>query len=335
MTDPLTPKVADAVIEEAKGLLNKFLGPAFEEAGAMLGNNVRMFRLRQEIKLLRKAEQILNEAGLKPKAVNMRVLLPLLDTAVLEDNEDMAERWASLLASAANPDNQTALEASFIEILKQLVPTHAFVLDVFYEQIKRDKLPPEQWGERGYVFSDLKGFLQKDVPQFDVAIDNLLRLHLVAYPTPNLGIANGHEVRVQVTSSNILCATSLGYAFVSACGHGRTFRNHSYGIPGYDISNVYWTRGGSLNLSPAPSAKAIPSGAVSPELELQILMEAHSVAFNIGCEKPGVALFGRTLRVHLGKMESCKNEMEFIKATFPLREFCAERDLKLETHRVL
>jgi hypothetical protein len=164
MSDHLPPEVTSAAVEEAKGLLNKFLGSAFKEAGAMLGNNVRMFRLRQEIKLLRKAEQILKDSGLEPKAVN---------------------------------------------------------------------------------------------------------------------------------------------------------------------------RGGSLNLSPAPSAKAIPPGAISPELELKILMEAHSIVFKIGCEKPGVALFGRTLRVHLGKMESCKNEMEFLEATFPLREFCAERDLKLETHRVL
>jgi hypothetical protein len=83
MTNPLTPKIADAAVAEVKGLLNKFLGPAFEEAGGMLGNNVRMFRLRQEIKLLRKAEQVLKDAGLEPKVVNMRVLLPLLDAAVL------------------------------------------------------------------------------------------------------------------------------------------------------------------------------------------------------------------------------------------------------------
>jgi len=295
----------------------------------MLGNRIRMFRLSQEVKLLRKAEKILEDSGLKPKVVNLRTLLPLLDAAVLEDDEDMAERWASLLASAANPDNKTGVEASFIEILKQLVPAHAFVLDVFYEQIKRDKLSPEEWAERGYVFSELKAFLQRDVPEFDVAIDNLLRLHLVAYPTPNLGIANGHEVRVQVTSSNILCATSLGYAFISACGHGRTFRNTSYGIPGYDIPNVYHTRGGSIHLTPAPSAKAIPPGAIPVAMVLNIQLEAHSIAFNAGCENPGVALIGRTLRVHLGKSKLAQE------ALVPLREYCAERDLQLETYQEL
>src|SRR5882724_4981922 len=252
---PIPPEVSKAVLEEALSLIKTFLGPASKEFGEIGGECVRFFRFERQVNCLRKAHQIVKDAGISPKAVNMRVLFPLLDAAGFVDDETMSERWASLLASAANPNNQTGLEASFIEILKQLVPTHAFVLDVFYEQVASKKLPPEQWAERGFVFSDLKGFLQKDVPQFDVAIDNLLRLHLVGYPTPSLGIANGHEVRVQVTSSNILCATSLGHAFVTACGHGRTFRSHSYGIPGYDISNVYWTRGGSLKITPTPSPK--------------------------------------------------------------------------------
>lgn len=249
MKNPLEPLAAIAApVKDITELLNKFLSPALQEAGDAVGSRIRVFRLKQETKLLSKSISILEEAGLKPKPVSLKVLFPLLDAAVLEEDDQMAERWASLLASAANPNNQTALESSFIEILKQLAPPHAFVLDVFYEQIERDKLPPEQWAERGYVFSDLKGFLSKEVPQFDVAIENLLRLNLVAYPTVKLGIANGQDVRIQVTSSNILCATSLGHAFISACGHGRTPRNTSYGVPENSVSNFFWTEGRSLRL---------------------------------------------------------------------------------------
>jgi hypothetical protein len=233
----------------AAGLFSAFLKPGFAELGAMIEDRARMFRFRGQIKLLEKTNKILDSAGLKPKAVNVKVLLPLLEAAALEDDEEMQNRWASLLAAAANPDKLLDLEQSFIEILKQLVAAHAFVLDVFYEQVKRDNLPPEKWDESGYVLSDLKAFLQKEVPQFDVAIENLLRLNLVAYPTASLGIANGREVRVRVTSSNILCATNLGYAFVAACGHGRRVRNHAYGVPGDDISNVFWTKGGPIKFS--------------------------------------------------------------------------------------
>ena len=131
MDNPLPPDVTKAALEQAKDLLNKFLGSGIGQAGAAIGDRVRFFRFGQQVKLLLRAQQILEEAGLQPKAVNMRVLFPLLETAALEDDETMVERWASLLASAANPNNQSALEASFIEILKQLAPTHAYLLGVF------------------------------------------------------------------------------------------------------------------------------------------------------------------------------------------------------------
>jgi hypothetical protein len=259
----------------------------------------------------------------------MKVLLPLLETAALEDDEDMAERWASLLASAADPNNQAAFEASFIEILKQLTPAQAYLLDVFYEQIERDDLPVEQWNENGPILNELKDFLKNEVPQFDVAIQNLLRLYLVAYPLAKLGLANGQDVRVPIPSGNILCPTILGAAFVSACKRGRTPRNISYCVPSDSISNYFWTRGGSLNLSPVPPAKAIPPGAIPPELKRKIEIEALDIAKKIPDVEPGVLLHGRTLKVEFRQKVLCQLPPNMI---HPLTEFCAERGLAIEFH---
>src|ERR1700722_1141793 len=127
--DPIsTSQAIGAVADEAKGLLNKFLGPGLEEAGEMIADRVRLFRLKQQIKLFRTAEQLLAHEKLEPKAVNLKVLLPLIDAASLEEDEEMSDRWASLLASAANPANSNSLEISFVEILKQLPPLHALIL---------------------------------------------------------------------------------------------------------------------------------------------------------------------------------------------------------------
>jgi hypothetical protein len=98
-------------------------------------------------------------------------------------------------------------------------------------------------------------------------------------------------------------------------------------VPGNTISNVFWTRGGSLNISPAPPAKAIPPGIIPPDLKLKIEMEAFDIAKRIGCLEPAVGLVGRSLRVHLGKQKLPQG------AAFPLLEFCAERGLQLETHQ--
>ena len=177
--------------------------------------------------------------------------------------------------------------------------------------------------------------MQREVPQFDVAIENLLRLNLVTYPLARLGTANGVDVKFRIPSSDILCATHFGYAFVNACGHKKIMRNETYGVPQMSVSHVFWTRGGSLNISPAPPAKAIPLGQISPELKFKVELEALEIAKKIGCEKPGVALFGRILKVHLGKLKSCNSEADFIQTIFPLTEFCAERGLQLEINQML
>jgi hypothetical protein len=162
MKNPLEPLAAIAApVKDITELLNKFLGAALQEVGEAAGSRVRVFRLKQETKLLQKSISILEDAGLRSKPVNLRVLFPLLDAAVLEEDDQMSERWASLLVSAADPNNKLGLEAPFIEILKQLTPTHAYLLDVFYEQIERDELPPKDWLEEGYVLSDLKSFFTR------------------------------------------------------------------------------------------------------------------------------------------------------------------------------
>ena len=174
------------------------------------------------------------------------MLLPLLETGALEDDDEMSERWASLLASAADPTNCTLLEASYIEILKQLSPVHAFVLDVFYEQIDRNKIPPEQWQEQGVLSKYMQEGLSLDSAQYNLAIDNLLRLRLLDYPSIYFDVANGTDVRLKVTSAGILCATHLGKAFVTACSKGKTLRNSSYSIPYSSTANIFHTLGKPL-----------------------------------------------------------------------------------------
>jgi hypothetical protein len=146
------------------------------------------------------------------------------------------------------------LGTTFIEILKQLAPPHAFLLDIFYEQVDRNKLACERWSENGYSLSTLREYLRNEVCEFDVAVQNLLRLRLVAEPTANLGVANGNEVRVQLSGSDILYPTRPGQAFVGACGRGRNRRAMSYSVPGNCLLNLFWTRGVSVKIAPQPSA---------------------------------------------------------------------------------
>jgi hypothetical protein len=122
-------------------LLKTLAGPAFEEFGAILGDKAKIYRLKNFIKTAEKSKQILDEAGLKPESVPSRLLLPIIENCSVEDNDDLQERWAGLLASASQESD--SLSPSFVETLKQLTPREAKHLDyVFAESSKGQKKRP-------------------------------------------------------------------------------------------------------------------------------------------------------------------------------------------------
>lgn len=138
-------------------LLKKLAGPAFEELGAIFADNVRVYRVKNLLKTTEKTKRILLDAGLRPNPIPSRLLLPILDTCSVEDNDDLQERWAGLLASASQETD--SLSPSFIETLKQLTPEEAKHCDHIFVEVSKlykgnptsgDPVPPhaftKAWG---------------------------------------------------------------------------------------------------------------------------------------------------------------------------------------------
>lgn len=233
-------KAIGEVAEEAKGLIGKFLGPACTEIGETLADHVRLFRLKKQIRILRKANDMLEQEGLTPKAVSLKSFVPLLEAGALEDDEAMSDRWSALLASAADPRSTTNIEPSFVEILKQLSPVHARVLDVIYEQVENKKIPPAEWHQRGTVAKCLQDMLKLESGVFLLAIDNCLRLRLLAFPSIGLDFISDKDARFQLTNSSLLCPTHLGHAFVKAC-RGNAWRTEAFSVPSDTAKTVHHT----------------------------------------------------------------------------------------------
>jgi hypothetical protein len=101
-------------------LLDKLAGPMATEIGQTFGDAARVFRFKRALKLLEKVQRITREAGFEPQAVQPKLLLPILEHASLEEEEPIHDRWATLLANAANLDFKRALYPAFIHVLADL-----------------------------------------------------------------------------------------------------------------------------------------------------------------------------------------------------------------------
>jgi hypothetical protein len=139
---------------------------------------------------------MLDAAGLEPHQVPFRTLVPLVESASLEDDDELTERWAALLANAAG--GQEHVPPSFPNVLRELEPVQARLLDTLYQATMR--MAPELRRTAG-ITAKAPGQV---IPDIDYHADNLRRLRLAATPSHNI-------------DPDLLLLTDFGTKFVRAC----------------------------------------------------------------------------------------------------------------------
>lgn len=209
-------EIAGRVLQElepaARDFAARVTGSATHELGEILAGKVRLRRYRSEIKVWTEAKKIAEEGGLPASAVPVKVLTPLLAYAALEDedDEDMVGRWANLLANAAT-DSTAEVPPSFPEILRQLEPIDAQILDMIFE--KTDS-PPANLGPGApgaWSAQDIE--TNGNLPQGTVTqsrLENLVRLGLASH-------ASAGKVAGENVLRHTIRLSALGYDFVRAC----------------------------------------------------------------------------------------------------------------------
>jgi len=206
-----------AAFEAAKEFLGKIAGPATEEVGLLLQDKVRIYRFGNQLKILAKAQKMLDDAGVSPTSVPLRTLLPILEGAALEEEDDLSTKWAALLANAATPDSPVDIYPSFPHILSQLSPRDAKVLDAIYDLTLRLGLRPGQWAERGGNRESIMQTMEMSPEEFDLVTDNSIRLGLCSGQGTRLNFIDNKDQVFQLKDKGTISITQLGYEFVTAC----------------------------------------------------------------------------------------------------------------------
>lgn len=128
MIEPTTPALA--VFGGGLWLLNKILGPSVHLLGEDLRDQFAGYLGTNRKTVLEEAAAQVSASGVEAHDVPLRILLPLMERAGLEDQPAMQERWASLLANAATAKEPDAFPPYFVSILAQLSPVEARVLSI-------------------------------------------------------------------------------------------------------------------------------------------------------------------------------------------------------------
>ena len=85
-------KLADPIAD----IVKRVAGPAADEIGLTLQDSVRVYRARRALGLFEKFKDNCRERGFNPRQVPLKLLLPIVDSASVEGDEDLHSAWANL-----------------------------------------------------------------------------------------------------------------------------------------------------------------------------------------------------------------------------------------------
>jgi len=197
--------------KEARELLSLFLKPPVKELGLTLADAVRIFRIKTVGLVLTRAKAKLDAAKLEINPVPAKVLIPMLEACSLEQEKDMIDRWANLLATAASANS---IPPVFVQVLSSLSPAEARLLDSLKKLQK--KLPGS--GRMGTSTRDFRLSLQLEPQVFNREILSLLRLGLVElFFDAHFGLGGPSHYMTKVQENNFVGTSPFGDEFLAAC----------------------------------------------------------------------------------------------------------------------
>lgn len=123
-------EVAKEVAGGARSALKAALGPALEEFGQMLGDQVKFYRFTNLLRLQDKINRICDNRGIAHETIRALPIgdsIRTLEAASLEETEEVQELWARLVVRAATAESPR-IDKLYIEILSALSPADTALL---------------------------------------------------------------------------------------------------------------------------------------------------------------------------------------------------------------
>ena len=214
MTDEIAEKGIIQLADRASEFLGKLVNPPLKELGGLLADKVRFWRFRNQVDIILQAESFLKQKGIQPGKVPLKTLAPLLEHSSWEEDPDMQTKWASLLANAANPSYSYDIHSSYVDVLNQLSPLEARLLDLLFDEYERT--PSDKKDALSFSKEKICQAVNISSAKFDILIGNSFRLNLLQPPASHGGISIG-EYPIVLRTYEVIQLTPLGCDFVRHC----------------------------------------------------------------------------------------------------------------------
>ena len=160
--------------------MSKFFTRPLEQVSELITDKLKYYTWSNKVNLMQKAQGKMDKLGFSVQhTIPLKLGIPLLEVASLEEDDRLQELWANLLV---NSSTRFSLERSYISVLEQLSAVEAEILLKIYDDISdsiedddfRFIINPED------IFIDLSASNISKL-NFNLALSNLKRLDCIGH----------------------------------------------------------------------------------------------------------------------------------------------------------
>lgn len=174
-------KIADAcskgleLVQQLSPFFQKVLGESLETVGGIIADWAAFFRYRNLLFIRDRVEEIHSKRKLEGKSISIppRYAIPLIQAASIEDDPNLREMWAGLIANATDPNKSLNLSKLHIETLKSLEPLDASVIEYLYKMQAKVFMTSEEPAVNSQCIAEA---LSIDIEEIYISLQNIFRL---------------------------------------------------------------------------------------------------------------------------------------------------------------
>ncbi|MBI3218726.1 MAG: DUF4393 domain-containing protein [Bacteroidetes bacterium] len=219
MSDSVDKYGVGKAAEVAADFLHSILTQPIQELNGLVADKIKFWRFKNQVDILLKAKKYLESKGINANKIPLKSVSNLLEYASLEEDEDMQDKWAALLANAVRETKDYDLTHIFSQILNQLSAQEVAVLDHMFSRcfFKSDRDRP--FIEKGEI-------TRLSFTTYYVTLlifDNLLRLRLIEEEPPKIKFEKDElTYDMDLTATSLTPSTKVrlsefGVEFVKQC----------------------------------------------------------------------------------------------------------------------
>lgn len=202
-------KASQAAIEAIRDVsryFGRFAEGPLEQAAGMLEDRLRFMRFEQAVRFQKRAIELMEESGLEKatRPVPLNFIVPVLEAASLEEDDNLQEVWAKLLVNAVDAESTSTPRHAYISMLKDMTPFDAQLLRVIVKH--RTHFEASVATELASKYFGIDADYEREA---QVSLYNLQRLNCV-----NVPMGWGGE---RVAPIEAVTPTELAFSFVEAC----------------------------------------------------------------------------------------------------------------------